>query len=589
MMRGLLRVTSVNRLFSLIVATLFVVVAGLAGWLLTFDLRSYAAAADALNALQRFRTSLLVAEAISAERGPMNSMLGAELSPTPVHDQSALIAARARSDEQLQQLQVLLSRQHCEECGAHIGLIQHVRADLVVSRQRADLLIGLPREQRTPEELADSVDGMVALIPELLPMVSDYGADVIEREPGTLDEVILARLAAELREYAGLLGSRFTVALATHRSLSVDELLLIERTRGRVDQLDALIEGRELQSPTVAQAAFERMNRQYFGAGLNYVAATRAAASMPNGAILTAGEFARHYVPLMHSITAFRDDVLDQAQGKVLAQRRTALFDLLGTSVGAVALAIALFAMIAWFRRRVVQPLVGATRVIGAIAHGDLDTGVPQVSYRDEIAEMFDAIRLLKANAIEKVQIERQRDELMIELEVMAETDFLTGLSNRRAFEKRAAFICAETRDAEPMIALIMFDLDHFKQINDTYGHGAGDRTLVTVAELCRAIWRPADLIARVGGEEFAVLMRLSRAEQASEIAERLRRQLAQTDLGLGHDAIVSMTASFGIALAWQHTAPTLESLMKSADEMLYRAKAAGRNGVVTGQAQLPA
>jgi len=581
MMQGLVRVTSVNRLFSLIVATLFVVIAALAGWLLTFDLRAYFAADDALSAMQRFRTSLLVAEKISAERGPMNGMLGAELPANNIPDMSALTAARTRSDTQLRQLEALLAKQRCEDCAQQIALIQQVRVDLAQRRRQADALIHLPRLQRTPEALAGCVEGMVALIPELLPMISDHGADVIESEPDTLDEVILARLAAELREYAGLLGSRFTVALATHRQLTVDELLHIERTRGRVDQLDALIEGREIQSPMIAEAAFEHMNQEYFGAGLKYVAATRAAAGAPGGTTLTAAEFARIYVPLMHSITAFRDTVLDQAEGVVREHRKAALFDLLGTSIAAILLAIALFAIITLFRRRVVQPLVSATRVISAIAHGDLNTGVPHVSYRDEIAEMFDAIRVLKANAIDKVQIERQRDELMVELEVMAETDFLTGLANRRAFEKRAGLVCSEMSDDEPTVALLMFDIDHFKQINDTYGHVAGDRALVTVAELCRATLRPSDLIARVGGEEFAVLMRVRQGEQAIEMAERLRQQLSETDLCLEQGDIVSITASFGIALALQQDTPSLESLMKCADEMLYRAKAAGRNCVV--------
>lgn len=584
MMRGLLRVTSVNRLFGLIVATLFVVVAALAGWLLTFDWRAYFAADDALNAMQRFRASLLVTEKISAERGPMNGMLGADLPATGIPDLSGLSAARARSDAQLQYLQTLLQKQHCETCAQQIELIKHVRTELAARRRQADIQIHLPRQLRTPEALESCVDGMVAIIPELLPMLSDESAVVIESEPDTLNEVILARLAAELREYAGLLGSRFTVALATHRPLTVDELLLIERTRGRVDQLYALIEGREIQSLRIVQPAFEHMNLQYFDEGLKYVAATRVAASAPGGASLTAAEFARQYVPLMHSITEFRDQVVDQAERVVRARRQAALLDLLGTSVATLLLASALFATVALFRRRVVQPLVGATRVISAIAHGDLNTGVPHVSYRDEIAEMFDAIRLLKANAIEKVQVERQRDDLMMELKVMAETDFLTGLANRRAFEKRAKRVCAEISEAEPAIALVMFDIDHFKQVNDSYGHGAGDRVLVIVAELCRATWRQSDLIARVGGEEFAVLVRVKQGEQAIEMAERLRQQLSGTDLRLEHGGIVKVTASFGIALALQTDSPALDALMKCADEMLYRAKAAGRNCIVVAQ-----
>jgi len=582
MMRGLVRVTSVNRLFGLIVAILFVAVAALASWLLAYDWRTYRAAGDALDAMQRFRASLLVAESVSAERGPMNSLLGADLPPSGVPDTTILSVARARADKRMEVLQGILGNTHCPGCEQQLAAAQLAQTDLAVQREKVDALIRLPREQRSPEALAESVNGMVAIIPDLLPAINSAGANAIESDPGTLDAVIVARLAAELREYAGLLGSQFTVALARHRPLTTVELLHIERVRGRIDQLAALIEGRAIRNPTMARAAFEKMNRQYFGDGLDYVAAIRADASSPDGSKVTAAEFAGHYVPLMQCITEFRDVLLDQGEQVVVEHRDTALMDLLGTSIGALLLAIVLIVTIALFRRRVVKPLVGATRVISSIARGNLKTNVPHLPYRDEIAEMFDAIRVLKASAIEKVQIERQRDNLMIELEVMAETDFLTGLPNRRAFEKRGYLACAERNEAEPGIALIMFDIDHFKQVNDTYGHGAGDRALVKVADLCRIAWRQSDVIARVGGEEFAALTRVRDMQQAVEMAERLRELIAETDLHLDDGAVVSVTASFGIALAMQRDTPKLESLMKIADKMLYRAKESGRNRVVT-------
>ena len=88
----------------------------------------------------------------------------------------------------------------------------------------------------------------------------------------------------------------------------------------------------------------------------------------------------------------------------------------------------------------------------------------------------------------------------------MAETDFLTGLLNRRAFERRFEETRERWRGADPVLAFILFDIDHFKSINDTYGHAAGDEALKVVAALCARNFRHADVVARVGGEEFAVL-----------------------------------------------------------------------------------
>ena len=87
----------------------------------------------------------------------------------------------------------------------------------------------------------------------------------------------------------------------------------------------------------------------------------------------------------------------------------------------------------------------------------------------------------------------------------MAETDFLTGLLNRRAFERRFEETRERWRGADPVLAFILFDIDHFKSINDTYGHAAGDEALKVVAALCARNFRHADVVARVGGEEFAV------------------------------------------------------------------------------------
>jgi len=583
-MRGLLRVTSVNRLFGFIVAILFAVVAALASWLLAYDWRSYETAESALVALNRFRASLYLMEKVSAERGPMNALLGADLPADGLPDTTSLSAARTRTDKQMEMLEGILSTEHCRGCEQQLASVQLAQTDLAVQRERVDALVRVPRDQRTPEALADCVNGMVAVIPDLLPAINASAADVIHNEPVTLDSILIARLAAELREYAGLLGSQFTVALARHRGLTPVELLHIERTRGRVDQLAALIEGRTIDSPVGARAAFEEMNRQYFGDGLDYVASVRAQATQVGGAPISAADFAARYVPQMQSIITFRDVLLDEGEQVVQAERSNAQMALVGTSVGAVALFLVLIFTIALFRRRVVKPLVDATRVIGTIARGNLKTNVPHLPYRDEIAEMYDAIRVLKSSAIEKVQLEAQRDNLMMELEVMAQTDFLTGLPNRRAFEKRARLACEERNQDEPGIALIMFDIDHFKRINDTYGHGAGDRALMKVAELCRAMWRQSDVVARVGGEEFAALTRVRDRQHAVEMAERLRTLIENTDLHLDDGAVVSVTASFGIALAWQEDSPKLETLMRIADKMLYCAKETGRNRTVVDE-----
>ncbi|WZB75724.1 GGDEF domain-containing protein [Achromobacter insuavis] len=131
----------------------------------------------------------------------------------------------------------------------------------------------------------------------------------------------------------------------------------------------------------------------------------------------------------------------------------------------------------------------------------------------------------------------------------MAETDFLTGLLN--AAPSRAAWIRPCRNGAAPAaLAFILFDIDDFKGINDTYGHASGDEALKTVAELCRQTLRQADVVARVGGEEFAVLCHVGAADQALEMAERMRQRIAQARVTAENGTVFGLTASFGVALA---------------------------------------
>jgi diguanylate cyclase (GGDEF)-like protein len=155
-------------------------------------------------------------------------------------------------------------------------------------------------------------------------------------------------------------------------------------------------------------------------------------------------------------------------------------------------------------------------------------------------------------------------------------TDSLTGVANRRAFFDRGAplldWAIADRRSA----ALLLFDLDRFKEVNDTAGHQAGDRVLKAFSDLAVASIRPGDLFGRLGGEEFACLLANASMAQALHIAERLRRDFAAMRLP-GLD--VNATVSVGVAMA-SEAGRNLPALLAIADRALYRAKADGRNRV---------
>ncbi|MGF7151732.1 diguanylate cyclase (GGDEF)-like protein/PAS domain S-box-containing protein [Sphingomonas zeicaulis] len=169
-----------------------------------------------------------------------------------------------------------------------------------------------------------------------------------------------------------------------------------------------------------------------------------------------------------------------------------------------------------------------------------------------------------------------RRKTMEVELARAAATDALTGLANRRAFAK-AFDRCLSHGGARGCLAL--FDIDHFKRINDRYGHDAGDRVIQAFAEIALRHVREEDLVARLGGEEFGVILPGVAPAQRQEICERLRRALGAAAIEVGAGRTVSMTVSAGVAAF--SAAHDRDAVMRAADVALYEAKGAGRDRLV--------
>lgn len=171
-----------------------------------------------------------------------------------------------------------------------------------------------------------------------------------------------------------------------------------------------------------------------------------------------------------------------------------------------------------------------------------------------------------------------QNFRLNDELREQADMDVLTGLFNRRGLDLRARRLLARTQKARGQMAILLIDIDHFKQINDTHGHACGDRVLRWLSDQLPAQLRPNDLLGRYGGEEFVALLPDADLATAYKVAERMRSTIAAhaTDID---SLTICITLSIGIALA-KDANYDLEACLARADAGLYRAKQAGRNRV---------
>ena len=162
-------------------------------------------------------------------------------------------------------------------------------------------------------------------------------------------------------------------------------------------------------------------------------------------------------------------------------------------------------------------------------------------------------------------------------LELMAHTDMLTGVDNRRYFERRAKKAISDHANNEQPVSLLMLDIDHFKAINDTYGHDVGDEVLKKMSDVCKTVLRSNDLFARYGGEEFIALLPNTPQKNAQIIAERLRQKIEQASVIVQGYGPIYFTASIGVTLI-DYDNCTFNDAIKQADIALYAAKSAGRN-----------
>ena len=228
-----------------------------------------------------------------------------------------------------------------------------------------------------------------------------------------------------------------------------------------------------------------------------------------------------------------------------------------------------------WIRSCAIVPLRIKNDVVGFL---NLDSPTPGM-YTDEHSQILLAFADQAALAIQNAQLYADVQEFAIK-------DDLTGVLNRRGlFELGEREIQRTIRFGHPLSA-IMFDIDHFKNINDTYGHPIGDRVLRVVAKCCKSIVRNVDIVIRYGGDEFFLLLTETDIEGALSLAERLRNKIEETKFSVNTDEndienIIHATISLGLTEVHQGS-DNLQNLINRADQALYDAKKSGRNQIKT-------
>lgn len=322
---------------------------------------------------------------------------------------------------------------------------------------------------------------------------------------------------------------------------------------------DGVLQG-ELQTRETVTAAFKAIDKNLLELDQHGVAARADAMqrwqpieeslnNLAEGIVAHASTTSSDYV----------DAIFDAIQNTRTAGRRYGVLIAVSLLTG--------FGLFIWL---VAFPVVRLTRMLQLARDGrPLRPGV----------ERTNEMQLLDDAAIALAQAHRDLTAARDELETQANTDQLTGLANRRRFAAAGSAELARSQRYARPLSLLAVDIDFFKRINDTYGHDGGDLVLQQIGRLLRETVRDQDMVARMGGEEFAVILPEVAIEQARQAGERLRAAVAAMKIAMPNGQLISITASFGVAAASADD-HDIHVVLQHADRALYRAKEGGRNRV---------
>jgi len=571
---------SLNRLFWLISLALMLIFLALTARIVSAEWGAYRRGAGSVETVRMVQLTMIAMEKTSMERGPSNALMGGELQDLPQLSQK-LSVARQQTDTAIA---MLLDALRSDTDGRYVPIvrkIESVKHALEPARMNVDRQTNVPRVQRSSEDVTAAVDGMVALIPPFVTAVADLSTIAIQADPELLDGLTGMRVASSLREYAGQVGSKFTAPVITQRPLSKNEVIEIGKLYGRIEQLRTLldIQMRAYKNNAAYNTALADLDAEYFGKGLPFLGELLQFGLVSGGYQLSTAELAAQYVPPMASILRLRDVVLEDLVREAEIRNLQARNYLVAMIAMVLVAFVFFFVLMYLVRQRVLAPVLQATKLVTGLAEDNLDVAIPVARHRDEIGDMLRALHVLKARSLERIGLASERETLIEQLQVSSNTDFLTGVLNRRAFFAHSEQQLAVAQRYKRNLALILLDIDHFKHINDDYGHLAGDSILRKAVQMIAQLLRKVDILARYGGEEFIILLPEADLEQGCVVAEKLRVILSQQTFAVDEQRQIAITASFGVSA--RVGGESLDHMIRLADEALYSAKNGGRNQVV--------
>lgn len=530
----------------------------------------------ALMQFEHFSASIQLMGATSTERGL--SVLSMSATADSADMRAQLESARTEVDRLLAGVLALTGDEgdHGDILRDDAASFRHI---LTEGRRHVDDQLRAGPGKRASRDIEDAVRTIYDAASQAQLLRDDLGEILIGLTPDLTPFMTAASAASDLREYAGRIRSLVVIRINAGERPSAEAAAEFSSMLALTDILQRQIE--HYAAPFIDDPAIDRAVHAITFA---YFADARAHAETVfanTGGGTSAGveAFNERYTPAIRTTEALRERILDAGRARLDAARDQALRLAALCFIGAVVGSLVAIASLVLFDRGVFRPLVLARERMARILEGDLDAASAGTSASFlEMTELDRDIETLRRQQLDLRRLEREREVMSRELRRLATTDPLTGLMNRRAFEDRVAAIFEDPLALGAGLGIVMIDIDHFKSINDRFGHGIGDAVLRGFGRFLLGELPPGGHVARFGGEEFMMAVADIDRQTLRARVEALRARLEAA--AILPEPRLQITASFGIHWAPAGGRLDWDEFHRLADGSLYEAKRAGRNRV---------
>lgn len=531
----------------------------------------YIKANQALIEIQALQAVADLANKISRERAPANKLMSSNQQDFAKHVLE-LKLYRLTVDEQMQKtLEVL---KHSNLPNSDLSLFDRLDEALTQGRQQVDAYAALPREQRNAETMDQAILKMFSAWDRSHDVLKDVIAVSEGKDTAVSNFYVQILLLADLRDQAGRAASNVMAHVAFKQPIPETNLARSLQTRKQVMYLWELIDTLQPEGDKTEEfkVLHQAVYNEFLAKGLLIVERLMNESIYHRPYYLTGTQLTEAIVDKFSTVVELQNYLLKYSVEKAIIEKHKAQNILLTTvGISLISIFAALFTMI-YARKRVFSPLIQAREILFDLSHSSIRPN--PMDTKDQPANMyslFTAIQQLK-------QTLQQRDALEFRLKNIAHLDSLTGVANRYALNEYIKLLENQpTQFSET--CLMVIDIDHFKQVNDVYGHLMGDQVIQFVAEKLKENIRTSDLLVRYGGDEFIVLIENVGMERALKIAEKIRSEIYEAkpvDNVRCPDLKVSI--SIGVAIG----ATNWMALLEKADRALFQAKEQGKNKVAS-------